>query len=131
MSILRRVLLMLAIPSGTAVAVVFLLGGHIDRVSDGRRPLLRFLDERIEDYASDSGHLPAALTDLLESKESAWRGPYVRPRMLHDLDGAPISYEVIDARTFRITLPARIRKDSFEWPAITDEHRIEEPRPAQ
>ena len=50
--------------------------------------------------------------------------------MLHDVDGADIVYEVVDPRTFRILLPARIEAGAMVWPAIVDVYRVGDLRSA-
>ncbi len=95
-----------------------------DRLSDRRLPSLNDLEARIEGYAEDVGHLPPSLSALIESNESGWRGPYARAWTLHDVDGADISYEVLNARTFRIVLPARHHEGHLVWPVIAKEFTL-------
>ena len=74
--ILRR-LPWLAIPLATLVLIWQMAARNLDdRVSDRRLPNLYALQERIDGYAKDVGHLPTSLSELLESKQSGWDGPY-------------------------------------------------------
>jgi hypothetical protein len=100
-----------------------------DRLSDWHLPSLHALEERIEGYAEDVGHLPTALSELIESNESGWQGPYARAWTLHDVDGAEISYEVLNARTFRIVLPARHHEGHVVWPSIAEEFTLSDAVP--
>jgi hypothetical protein len=125
-----RCLLLLTIPVA-ATALVWRIGARNleDRVSDRRLPNLHALEERIDGYALDIGHLPASLSELLKSNESGWQGPYARAFQLRDVDGAAISYEVMNPRTFRIVLPARQQSGHIVWPAISKDFTVENPPP--
>jgi|GEM_PF-6668879 hypothetical protein len=116
-----------------AIAVVWRIAARNldDRISDRRLPNLQTLHERIEGYAKDVGHLPASLSELLESNESGWHGPYARADQLRDVDGSGISYEVLSNRTFRIVLPARKQAEHIAWPIVAREFTLDEPNPAE
>lgn len=127
-----RLLFTLAIPT-IAMAMVWRIADRNldDRISDRRLPNLQTLHERIEGYAKDVGHLPTSLSELLESSESGWHGPYARAAQLRDVDGSGISYEVLSTSTFRIVLPARQQAGHIVWPIISREFTLEEPSPAE
>jgi len=118
-------LALLGIPVIAVIVLSRMVARNLDdRLSDRRLPSLHDLEARIEGYAEDVGHLPTSLSELIESNESGWRGPYARAWTLHDADGADISYEVLNARTFRIVLPARHHEGHLVWPVIAKEFTL-------
>ena len=108
MTIIEILIVIALMSTIMAVLVTKLLDKSDSAKADLTGVLQSKLDESLTMYKLDTARYPTTeegLQALIEGPATArnWKGPYTEAEKLNDTWGKPLQYELINARTFKIT----------------------------
>ena len=83
-SLIEIILVVVLIGGIVAFAATRILGGGDRAKVNLAKAQVQTLAEKVQQFESDTGALPASLDDLVESDASGWLGPYAKSAELKD-----------------------------------------------
>jgi general secretion pathway protein G len=92
-SLIEIIIVVVLIGGIVAFAASRILGGSDRAKANLAKSQVQTLAEKVQQYESDTGALPASLNDLVQSDASGWLGPYARAPELNDPWAHPFVYK--------------------------------------
>lgn len=91
-SLIEIILVVVLIGGIVAFAATRILGGGDRAKVNLAKAQVQTLSEKVQQYEMDTGTLPAALGDLVQSSAAGWLGPYAKESELKDPWGTALEY---------------------------------------
>jgi general secretion pathway protein G len=93
-SLIEIILVVVLIGGIVAFAATRILGGGDRAKVNLARAQVQTLSEKVQQFEMDTGALPNALDELVQSSASGWLGPYAKEGDLRDPWNTPFEYRV-------------------------------------